>query len=96
MVMDPLRVLFYIGRVKKEIINQRVDHLSKLIIGEGPIGVNDDLLDAYLFNVEMILDWSRNVEPFFTIGKLRLNDSLERNLSMVEKSREYSMISRRL
>ena len=37
--------------VKKGITHQRVDHLSRLINGEAPIGVNDDLPDAYLFNV---------------------------------------------
>ena len=40
--------------VKKGITHQRVDHLSRLINGEAPIGVINDLLDTYLFNVEMI------------------------------------------
>ena len=40
--------------VKKGITHQRADHLSRLINGKALIGVNDDLLDAYLFNVEMI------------------------------------------
>ena len=31
-----------------------------------------------------------------TIGKLKLNDSMDRNLSLVEQSKEYSMIAGRL
>ena len=82
--------------VKKGINHQRADHLSRLINGEAPIGVNDDLLDADLFNVDMIPKWSKNLVPLLTIGNLKLNDSMDRNISFVEKSKEYSMIARRL
>ena len=83
--------------VKKGITYQRVDPLSRLITGEAPIGVNDDLQDTYLFNVEMIPDeWSRNLVPLLTIGKLRLDDSMDMNLSLVEQSKEYSMIAGKL
>ena len=64
-----------------------------MINGEAPIKVKDDLSYAYFFNVEMILEWSRDLVPFFTIGKLRLNDSKDRNLPLVEQSKEYSMIA---
>ena len=70
--------------VMKGITHQRVDHLSRLINGEAPIGVNDDLLDTYLFNVEMILEWSRDLVPLLTIGKLKLNDSMDINFSLVK------------
>ena len=40
--------------VKKGTTHQRADHLSYLTHGEPPIGVDDDLLDAYLFNIEMV------------------------------------------
>ena len=82
--------------VKKGITHQRADHLSRIINGEAPIGVNDDLLDAYLFNVEMILEWSKDLVPLLTIGKLKLNDSMDRNLSLVKQSKEYSIIAGRL
>ena len=81
--------------VQKGITHQRVDHLSRLINGETSIGVNDDPLDAYLFNVEMILEWSRNLVPLLPIRKLRLDDSMDRNPSLVEQYEEYSMITRR-
>ena len=82
--------------VKKGITHQRANHLSRLINGEAPSGVNDNLLDAYLFNVEKIPKWSRDLVPLLTIGKLNLNDSMERNLFLVEQSKEYSMIARQL
>ena len=63
--------------VKKGIIHEWTNLLSRLINGEAPIIVNDDLLDAYLFNVEMIPEWSRDLVPLLTIGKLKLNDSMD-------------------
>ena len=82
--------------VKKGITHQRADHLSRLINGEAPIGVNDDLPDPYLFNVQMIPEWSKDLVSMLTIGKLKLNASMDRNLSLVEQSKEYCMIARRL
>ena len=52
--------------------------------------------DAYLFNVEMIPKWSKDLVSLLTIGKLKLNASMDRNLSLVEQSKEYSMIAGRL
>ena len=40
--------------VKKGTTHQRVDHLSCLMNGDAPMGVEDDLPNAYLFNIEMI------------------------------------------
>ena len=71
--------------VKKGITHQRANHLSRLINGEAPTRVNDDLLDAYLFNIEMISEWSKDLVPLLTIGKLKLNDAMERILSLVEQ-----------
>ena len=40
--------------VKKGTTHQRADHLSRLMNGDAPVGVEDDLPDAYLFNIEII------------------------------------------
>ena len=45
--------------VNKGVTHQRADHLSRLIMGEGQQGILDDLPDAYLFNVEMVPQWSK-------------------------------------
>ena len=82
--------------VKKGTTHQRADHLSRLTSGEKAIGVDDDLPDAYLFNVEMIPHWSKNLVPFLTIGKLHVSDSFERNLFHLEQTRNFVMLAGRL
>ena len=55
--------------VKKGITHKPTDHLSKIINGESLVGVLlDDLLDAYLFNVEMVPKWSKDIIPVLTVG----------------------------
>ena len=81
---------------KKGVTQQRADHLSRLIMGEGQQGIPDDLPDAYLFNVEMVPKWSKDIVPMLTIGSLRLNDSMETNLTLIEQSTQFSMIAGRL
>ena len=56
--------------VKKGITHQRADHLSKLINGEALVEIPDDFLDAYLFNVEMVPKWSKDIVPMLTVGNL--------------------------
>ena len=52
--------------VKKGITHQRADHLPRLLHGEAPNGIPDNVLDSYLFNVEMILEWSVQTVPMLT------------------------------
>ena len=52
--------------VKKGITHQRTNHLSRLLHGEAPDGIPDDPPDAYLFNVEMIPEWSVRFAPMLT------------------------------
>ena len=54
--------------VKKGKTHQRADHLSWLTNGEEPVGVEDDLPDAYLFNIDMVSRWSEELIPLLTIG----------------------------
>ena len=64
--------------------------------GEEPTGVPDDLPNAYLFNVEMIPEWSKDFVPMFTVGNLRLSNSWDANLALIEQTRHYSMVAGRL
>ena len=82
--------------VKKGVTHQRADHLSRLIMGEGQQGIPDDLPDAYLFYVEMVPQWRKDIVPMLTIGSLRLSDSMDTNLTLIEQSRQFSMIVGRL
>ena len=47
------------------------------------MGVLDDLLDAYLFNVEMVLKWSKGIVPMLIIGNLCLSTLKEANLAFI-------------
>ena len=72
--------------VKKGITHQRDDHLSRLINGEAPVGVPDDLPDAYLFSVKMVSMYSKDIVPMLTVGNLQLSTLREANLSYIEQS----------
>ena len=72
--------------VKKGITHQRADHLSRLINGEAPVGVPDDLPNAYLFNVEMVPKWSKDKVPMLIVENLQLSTSKEASLSFIEQS----------
>ena len=62
------------------------DHLSRIINRESHMGVPDGLSDAYLFNVEMVPKWSKDIVPMLTIGNLCLStSSKEANLAFIEQ-----------
>ncbi|MCO5563170.1 hypothetical protein L7F22_016807 [Adiantum nelumboides] len=54
--------------VKKGKIHLRADHLFKLPNGEAYEGVDDDILDVYLFNIEMIPKWSQEKITLLSFG----------------------------
>ena len=82
--------------VKKGITHQRADHLSRIINGEVPVGVLDDFPDAYLFNIEMVPKWSKDIVPMLIIGIFQLSTSKEASLSYIEQSQRYAMVASRL
>ena len=53
----------FIVVVKKGTTHQRANHLLRLTSGEAPKGIEDDLPDAYLFNIEMISKWRKKLVP---------------------------------
>ena len=82
--------------VKKGITHQRANHLYRLLHGEALDGISYDLLDAYLFNIEMIPDWSVHFAPMLTSRALRLNQVMRENKHLIEQSHEYFMLAGRL
>ena len=82
--------------VKKGTTHQRADHLSRLTNGESPIGVDDDLPDAYLFNIEMIPKWSEPMIPLLTYGTTSPEKSIENTAQLITQSSSYQLISGRL
>ena len=60
------------------------------------MGVLDDFPDAYLFNVEMVPKWSKDIVPMLTVGNLQLSTSKETSLSYIEQSQHHAMVAGRL
>ena len=58
--------------------------------------MGDDLSDDYLLNIEMVSQWSKNLVPFFTLGKLHLSKWLEGNLLHIKLMMNFVMLVRRL
>ncbi|MCO5555292.1 hypothetical protein L7F22_008837 [Adiantum nelumboides] len=78
--------------VKKGTTHQRADHLSRLMHGEAPTGIDDELPDVYLFNIDMVPRWSEEVIPLLTIGSLYLT----KQPSIIGTSRSLVMLAGRL
>ena len=55
--------------VKKGITHQRVDLLLRLINGEDCLDVPNGL-PVYLFNMEMVPKWSKDIVPMLIVGKI--------------------------
>ena len=53
---------------------------------EALVGVLDDLPNTYLFNVEMVPKWSKDIVPMLIVGSLQISTSKEANLTFIEKS----------
>ena len=56
--------------VKQGKTHLRADDLSRMIHGKKPMGVDDDLLDAYLFQLEMVPKWSESIVSLLTIKSI--------------------------
>ena len=82
--------------VKKGITHQRPYHLFRLLHGEALDGIPNDLPNAYLFNVEMIPEWSVQFVPMLMSGMLRLNMDIRENKHLIEQSCKYFMLAGRL
>ena len=82
--------------VKKGTTHQRADHLSHLLSREPPKGVDDDLPDAYLFNIEMIPKWSEQYVPLMTIGRLDIPLPIKEKQALLQGSASLTMLAGRL
>ncbi|MCO5581475.1 hypothetical protein L7F22_035360 [Adiantum nelumboides] len=57
------------------------------------MGIPDDLPDAYVFNVEMVPEWSRDIVSLLTIGSLRVHMSKETNSTLIKQAKDFSMLA---
>ena len=82
--------------VRPEKSHMRADHLSRITNGESPIGIEDDLPDATLFQVETAPRWAEQIVGLLSIDFLaspRDFSSREDALRTIER---YTLISGRL
>ena len=70
--------------------------MLRLLHGEASNAILDDLLDAYLFNIKMILEWSVQIVAMLRSGTLRLNLDMRENKNLIEQSCKYFMFAGRL
>ena len=73
-------------------MHQRADHLSRITTGEAPTGVNDDLPDGSLFNVEWVPKWSFNVVSFLTTAVIP-EDKVEDAIDFIKASSKFLLIA---
>ena len=59
-------------------------------------GIDDDLPDAYLFNIEMIPKWSEQYVPLMTIGKFDIPLPLREKQALIQEIASLKMLARHL
>ena len=67
-----------------------------MIHGEPPLGVDDDLLDAYVFNVEMAPKWSEQWIPLLSVGFSIVSRSFNSMEAMINLAKNFKLVSGRL
>ena len=82
--------------VQKDTTHQRADHLSCLTHGEPPIGVDDDLLDAYLFNIEMVPRWSEQWIPLLSIAQIEIPKTIPEHKERIFLGGKFKLLVGRL
>ena len=76
--------------VKKGSTYQCANHVSHITNGEEPIGVSNELLDACLFQVEMVPKWSEHLVHFLTTAKVKcLGHKFEKKVDFMLASSKF-------
>ena len=81
----------FIVEMKKGTTHQT--DLSCLTSGEPSKGVEDDLPNAYLFNIEMIPIWSEKYTPLMTIGKLDIPLPIKEKQALIHNLAPFVMLA---
>ena len=67
--------------------------MSRLMNGDAPMGVEDDMPDAYLFNIEMIPKWSEYYVPLLTIGQLNIPLPIKNKQALIQNTASFVMLA---
>ena len=78
--------------IKKGSMHQRADHLSRITSREAPTGINDNLPDAILFNIEWVPRWSEELVSFLHTAVVP-SDKLEEVVDFVKATNNFVLIA---
>ena len=85
----------FIVVVKKETTHQRANHVSHITNGESPTSILRDLLDASLFQIEMVPKWNEWVVHFLTTTKVEeLGKSCQEKVDIILACSKFKMVAR--
>ena len=73
-------------------MHQRMDQLSRITSGEAPTGINDNLPDAILFNIEWVPRWSEALVSFLHTAVIP-SDKLEEAVDFVKATNNFVLIA---
>ena len=74
-------------------LNVGPDHLSRINIGEEPTGVEDDLSNAHLFQIEAVPIELEEIAQFLEIGQAPEGMSMKKQQILDMKVAPYSLIN---
>ena len=79
--------------VRPRKLNVGPDHLSRIDMGEEPIGVKDDLPDAHLFQVEFVPAELEEIAQFLENGQAPEGMSTKKKQILAMKAAPYTLIN---
>ena len=83
--------------ITKASTHQSANNVSRIPNGEHPIGVSDELLDACLFQIEMVPKWSERLVHFLTVeDTIELGETCEEKADFMQACSNFQMIARQL
>lgn len=83
--------------MKKGKTHLRDDHMSRITSGEESIGVDDDLLDVALFQVEMVPKWCERMVHFLrTVAFADINSDIEKQAKFMEACQCFKLVAGQL
>ena len=77
--------------IKKGTMHQRADRLLRITLVEAAMGINDNLPDAILFNIEWVPRWSEELVSFLNIAIIP-NDKLKEAVDFVQATSNFVLI----
>jgi len=79
--------------MKPIFFNSRPDHLLHIMSGEDACNLDDNLLDAHLFAIQMVDDYLADIVQFFSTGEASSDFIVAQKKQLVVKETKYQLIA---